>query len=268
MQLDLPVLMILLLFTANLEVLKQKHPDAHPGSIFGPTPDSSLCSFSITEQAVKKAILSFPNGSAGGLDGLRPQHSKDLISPSANVGGQLLLKSLCSFISLVLEGETPPSICPHFFGASLVAVAKKDGGVRPIAVGCTLRRLVAKCASRFALHEMSDLLAPRQLGFGVPHGVEAAVHATRAFLNNLQPEQVLLKIDFQNAFNSIRRDKMLAAVEEYIPDLLPFVYSVYCSPSYLRWGEEVLLSSEGVQQGDPLGPLLFCLLRLCILLLG
>ena len=32
---------------------------------------------------------------------------------------------------------------PFFFGASVIALNKKDGGVRPIAVGCTLRRLVA-----------------------------------------------------------------------------------------------------------------------------
>ena len=39
-----------------------------------------------------------------------------------------------------------PSYCyPIFFGASLVGLDKPDGGIRPIAVGCTLRRLAAKC---------------------------------------------------------------------------------------------------------------------------
>ena len=59
---------------------------------------------------------------------------------------------------------------------------------------------------------------------------------------------------------------MLLAVEELIPEILPFVHSVYCSPSFLMWGEEVIYSSEGVQQGDPLGPLLFCLTihKLCM----
>ena len=28
-----------------------------------------------------------------------------------------------------------------------MALRKKDGGIRPIAVGCTLQRLAAKCAS-------------------------------------------------------------------------------------------------------------------------
>ena len=90
-------------------------------------------------------------------------------------------------------------------------------------------------------------------------GVEAAVHAARTYLCNLQPDQVIMKIDFKNAFNSIRRDKMMLAVEEFIPELLPFIHSAYHSPSFLIWGDEVVNSSEGVQQGDPLGPLLFCL---------
>lgn len=37
----------------------------------------------------------------------------------------------------------------------------------------------------------------------VRHGVEAAVHATRIYLHNLQPDQAILKLDFKNAFNII-----------------------------------------------------------------
>ena len=46
---------------------------------------------------------------------------------------------------------------------------------------------------------------------------------------------------------TIQRAKMLSAVEEFIPDLLPFVYSLYSSDTFLCWGdEEVVVSSEGV----------------------
>ena len=41
--------------------------------------------------------------------------------------------------------------------------------------------------------------------------------------------------------------------------LLPFVHSAYCDASSLTWGREVVSSSEGVQQGDPLSALLFSL---------
>ena len=69
----------------------------------------------------------------------------------------------------------------------------------------------------------------------------------------------MLKVDFRNTFNSTRRDKMLKAVEQYVPDLLPFVFSAYSSPSILLWNGVQILSLEGIQQGDPLGPMLFCL---------
>ena len=155
--------------------------------------------------------------------------------------------------------QTHPTIRPFLFGATLVALDKKGGGVRPIAVGCTLRRLVAKIAGNKVMEEATDLLAPRQLGYGVSGGAEAAVHAARIYLGQLQDDHALVKLDFRNAFNSVHRDKMLEAVEGLVPSIYPFIHSVYSSPSSLFWGDRTLSSSEGVQQGDPLGPLLFCL---------
>ena len=52
---------------------------------------------------------------------------------------------------------------------------------------------------------------------------------------------------------------MLIAVKDSIPELFRFVHSVYAQTSSLFCRDRVVKSSEGVQQGDPLGPLLFCL---------
>ena len=208
---------------------------------------------------VAKAIRPFLVGSAGGPDGLRPQYLKDLISPSSEGGGHALLSALASFLSLVLSGRTPLTIRPYFFGANLCALEKKDVGVRPITVGCTLRRFAPKIASGKVLEDMGALLAPRQLGFGVKGGVEAAAHSARLYLRNLKPEQVLMKLYVRNAFNSLRRDKMLSAVQVLAPTILPFVHSAYSNTSFLFWDDKSIQSCEGIQQGDPLGPLLFCL---------
>ena len=43
------------------------------------------------------------------------------------------------------------------------------------------------------------------------------------------------------------------------PDIYPLVFSAYSSPSNFFWGNHQIASAEGVQQGDPLGPLIFCL---------
>ena len=69
----------------------------------------------------------------------------------------------------------------------------------------------------------------------------------------------ILKLDFKNSFNSIRRDKVLEAVQSFAPIIYPFIHSAYSSPSMLFWEDKIIDFAEGVQQGDPLGPLLFCL---------
>ena len=65
-----------------------------------------------------------------------------------------LLRSLTAFTHLVLSGNTPVIDRPFLFGASLVALQKRDGGLRPIAVGCTFCRLAAEGV------QQSDSLGP------------------------------------------------------------------------------------------------------------
>lgn len=69
-------------------------------------------------------------------------------------------------MNMIAFGEVPVFAQGFFFG-----------GVRPIAVGNTLRRLVAKCVSTGIKEDMQDLLAPSQLGFGTPNGAKIAVHS-------------------------------------------------------------------------------------------
>jgi hypothetical protein len=69
----------------------------------------------------------------------------------------------------------------------------------------------------------------------------------------------MLKLDFRNAFNSVHRNVILQTVYDELPGLYSFVYSCYFKSSFLQFGDFTLFSSEGVQQGDPLGPLLYSL---------
>ena len=50
-------------------------------------------------------------------------------------------------VNVMAGGGVPDSVAPFLCGARLHAGNKKDGGIRPIAVGNTLRRLTAKCIS-------------------------------------------------------------------------------------------------------------------------
>ena len=143
---------------------------------------------------VAAAIASFQAGSFGGPDCLRPQHIRDLTSNLEY--GAKLLTAITGLVNLLLNGSCPPSVAAVLFGGKLIALQKKDGGVRPVAVGFTWRRLAAKCANKFALSQLGDSLLPRQLGVGVSGGCEAAVHATRRFMAVMPDDWALVKIDF------------------------------------------------------------------------
>ena len=93
-----------------------------------------------------------------------------------------------------LDGKVPTYVRRTLFGGTLLALAKKGGGVRPIAVGYVWRRLAAKVACNHVSERGADLLAPIQLGFGISGGVVAAVHAARRFASSLQPGKLLLKM--------------------------------------------------------------------------
>ena len=233
----------------NTGLSARKTSSSNPQSIIPLCPTSSDAShITLSEEDILQSIMSFPNGSAVRPDGLRPQHLKDLISTSAGAGGPVLLRALTDLVNIIVKGDTPFSISP-FFGASLITLEKKGGGVRPIAIDCTLCHLAAKSIGSQLKSRMGDLLAPRQLGYGTPHGCEAVVHAVKMYLHHLSPDNVILKLDFSNAFNNISRDIMLKAVQYLAPELLRFVHSVYSAPSTLFWEDESLLSCEGVQQG-------------------
>jgi hypothetical protein len=79
--------------------------------------------------------------------------------------------------------------------------------------------LAAKLVNQYAITKLSSLIAPVQLGVGVPGGVEAAVHATRRYLQHLPPNNAIVKLDFRNAFNTIRRDAILEASHTALPEV-------------------------------------------------
>ena len=77
-----------------------------------------------------------------------------------------------------------------------------------IAAGGTHHHLIAKVVGM--TEEMGTLLAPVQLGFGARSDSKAAVLGATQFMKNLGSNRVL-KLDFQNAFDALRLDKMLEA---------------------------------------------------------
>ena len=116
--------------------------------------------------------------------------------------------------------------------------------------------MAAKCANRHVFR--SAELQPIQIGVGVAGGAEAAIHATMRYLKLMPDNHILVKLDFSNEFNSIRRDLVLDSIADQMPELCCFVNASCSSNPILTFGSQVIHSKEGFQQGDPLSFLGFC----------
>ena len=162
--------------------------------------------------------MSFLNGSSAGLDGIGPQTLKNLTAKSNGQTGRNFLRALANPVKVILEGKVPFELRPYFFGSKLIALKKPDGGLRPIAVGNTFRRLSAKCAGYHVLESRQARYGNRQVGGGTRRGAELASHVFPCLIESPQPKgNVFLKIDFENAFNSINRQFTLEKVFEKHP---------------------------------------------------
>ena len=62
---------------------------------------------------------------------------------------------------------------------------------------------------------------------GVPGGAEAAIHALRRYAEDLPKDHIIVKLDFTNAFNTLRRDEMLDAIWKELPEIYKFVHATY-----------------------------------------
>ncbi|KAD3640116.1 hypothetical protein E3N88_29339 [Mikania micrantha] len=123
------------------------------------------------------------------------------------------------------------------------------------------RRLVSKAAMRGVGKEMAKYLGDFQFGVGVPSGAEAVLHSANRFLNEFHSDGFLamLTVDFTNAFNLVSRTALLHEVRTRCPSSSLWVDFLYGQPARLYVGNTHMWSTTGVQQGDPLGPLLFAL---------
>ena len=129
-------------------------------------------------EQVRKALLSSPSTSGAGRSGLRPSHVRDALRPASS---DLLLRLLSEVVSLLLRGEVPKSVRPYVCGASIMALRKPNGSLRPIAICETIRRLTSKVAR--------EIFEPLQLGVKTPNGCEAIIHVARQwfFSSPLKP---------------------------------------------------------------------------------
>ena len=106
--------------------------------------------------------------------------------------------------------------------AHLHPLRKKDGSIRPITVGETIRRLVSKCLNSAVRGELEQILEPSQLGVGVRGGCEIAIHTIRSIVDRQGTDNsmCLLKVDFKNVFNLVSQNAFISQTNGFLPGIL------------------------------------------------
>jgi hypothetical protein len=160
-------------------------------------------------------------------------------------------------------GLLPEALAPILCAASLIPLSKPCGGVRPIAVGETLRRLVGKALLKTpAVQRDVAGLAPRQTGVAVKSAAQLIGLGLQQLVAAMDPsgDWIIVQVDMTNAFNSLHRESMLEGARRKVPgayNWLRYCYSGHV-PLFCQ-GELLLMSETGVHQGDACGPLGFSL---------
>jgi hypothetical protein len=171
-------------------------------------------------------------------------------------------------VSHIVNNELPASAKAMLTSSSLVALGKKGGGVRPIAIGELFYRISAQYTMCLVSSSIKAAVGPNQYGVQTPNGAAQIIQSIQHLLQ--EDGIACLSIDMANAFNSLERSAIFRALysEEALQPLWRITQFGYTDPSFLLLRERsptsensitVFESRNGVRQGDPLSALLFSL---------
>ena len=238
---------------ATIAALRSKHPQSALPAHSGPLPSHAL---KVGSKHVLQQLQSFSRGTAGSRSGWRVSHFLALCQ------FQSFIAEFTSFINMFLSNRTPVELSALVVSGSLVPILKKDGGIRPVVVGEVFRRLISKLCVYSIRPDIMQYLQPIQLGVGLSGGTEAVLHAFNRAIRSEQlvsEDQILSLVDFENAFNEVSRQRFLDIILLRFPAIYPWVSFCYSIGAPLFVQRDIIYATTGVQQGDPLGPVLFAL---------
>ena len=263
-----------------LEALRRKHPAGPPAAVLAATvaagkaeAAAKLAALDTDHaqnirttfewRAVQQTVMQSHADVAPGLSGLRILHLQQMTKSG---GCSAVCNSFFKHLAWLAQtcftdpDSLPDEFWAFFSAARLSAVGEK---ARPIACGDTTRRIFGKHYCRSNQDRFSDYFeASGQYGVAAKSGAEK-MGLTAQLIH--EAGGIVLSIDGRNAFNALARDAMLRQTAKQAPDLFAYASKIYAQQPSLRFNMDgqaasiEVLSQQGVQQGDPLGPLLFAL---------
>ena len=246
-----------------IEALKVKHPDSHQphsSTLLNVASLPLLEDIEVTGAHIGLVARKI-QGSAG-PGGCDSSHWQDILCRFGRCS-----RGLCDAIADLTSHLANSQVdWPHIqalLSNRLIALDKSPG-IRPIGVGETLRRIIGKAVCLVTRDDAETVCEARQLCAGLKCGIEGAIHAATDLFESHDDSYGMLIMDARNAFNSINRISLLWNIRILWPRASRFIFNTYRgrSPLILKGCNEILQSSEGIVQGDPLSMFMYAVATL------
>ena len=247
--------------TTVLDVLKSKHPDPRKEvdeTYLDETSLPPLIEIDITSSHIEKVVRRI-QGNAGpsGTDALQWQNFLLRQGKVSEQLGEAVAALARRIANTVVDWEEIQALM-----ASRLIALDKNPGVRPIAIGEVLRRIISKAVAMVTRSDIESICQADQLCSGVGAGIEAAIHCVRELFEDMANDGCgLLLVDAKNAFNSVNRCASLWNARILWPRGARYLFNTYrgFSKLWISGSSEFLFSKEGVSQGDPLSMLMYAM---------
>jgi len=240
----------------SIEKIRQLYIKRVPDRVFPSLPADSPVNMGIDPVVLRKILKTMDTGKAPGPSGWTVSHLRTIADDD------VCCDCLCRLISHIINGTITNNEIDRnlIMDAKGVYPTKPDGGIRPLGLGETLRRV----AMKFVLSSIEVAkLSPSgiQKGIGQPGGSATALHTAQvAYESGVANGQstCVLAIDLRNAYGT--RDTTIQAkylYEQHVasPMWRHFEYA-YKQPSRILLDNPVyqyIIQENGSQQGDTCG---------------
>ena len=169
-----------------------------------------------------------------------------------------LLLSPCNSLS---QAKIPRDITEALMGARLTALTKPDGGVRGIATGCSLRRLLARKLAKQFCEVFEAECTPFQCALSTRAGTDCVGHMLRAAMD-ANPTATILSVDGNGTYDHVHRQRCwpswFGSRQQGHRCNLRGCFTLglpVTRGTMMREEQRTITQAEGGEQGDPLMPL-------------
>jgi len=212
---------------------------------------------------VQRYFMSRKRGTAPGLTLFRADFIKQCLR--CDEDDHQFLHLLSIFINRLANAELPQGILRLLSVTKLTPLMKDPTdplSIRPIAVGDVFRKAAATLLLWQNQGEIGAHFGNLQVGVHHSNAIEYVCHGSHVILEDIGAAKDLLLVDATNAFNSISRQKVFDAVAKEFPAFMKYMGTFYGQPTPVVFTRQdgtigTCWQTEGVQQGDPLGPFAF-----------